>query len=240
MTTTNFPSGVTNAGIDSVFGNFQLPDHSSVHELLEDFNRVSVGTTGTDWLATKVGSTPTTTAASVEGGAMLITNSAGASDSCFLQWMGQNAGTVCENFSPEAGRKCWFKTRFKVSDATLSALVFGLQVTDTTPLAVANGLYFLKPSGAATVNFISAAASTLTTSSAVATLANNTYVTLGFYYDGDSSINVFVNDSVVTRQGITTLPATTLALSFGIQNGEAVAKTMTIDYIYAAEERPNP
>ena len=35
----------------------------------------------------------------------------------------------------------------------------------------------------------------------------------------------------------TYLPDTELTISFGVQNGEAVAKTMTIDYIFAARER---
>jgi hypothetical protein len=240
MATTNFPGGFTNAQPDSTMGEYVKADFSNIHELLDDFDQVSTGTSGQRWLATKVGTTPTTVSASVDGGAILITNSAGATDSCFLQWMGSNAGTVAETFSFEAGRRTWFKTRFKVSDATLSALVFGMQITDTTPLAVSDGVYFLKPSGAATLNFISAASSVLTTTSAVATLANDTWANFAFYYNGVDSINIFVNDVKVGRQDITTLPSHTLALSFGIQNGEAVGKTMTMDYIYASEERAFP
>jgi hypothetical protein len=33
------------------------------------------------------------------------------------------------------------------------------------------------------------------------------------------------------------LPDTDLSLGFGIQNGEAVAKTMTLDYVGVAKER---
>jgi len=32
-------------------------------------------------------------------------------------------------------------------------------------------------------------------------------------------------------------PDTTLTVSFALQNGEAVAKTMTVDYVYVAQER---
>jgi hypothetical protein len=238
--TTNFPGGATNAPLDSLMGAYLNLDPSLVHEFMDDFDRVDVGTTGTDWLATKVGTTPAVTTASEEYGALLITNSAGASDSCFLQWMGKNAGTVAETWCPEAGRRFWFKTRFKTSDVLLSSIVVGLQVTDTTPLAVSDGCYFLKSAGAATVSFITALNSVLTTTSAVATLVNNTYTTLGFYWDGVDRFNVFVNDVKVAAQGITTLPTHKLALSFGIQNGEAVAKTMTMDYIFAAEERSYP
>ena len=238
--TTNFPGGVTDASPDETMGSYVLQDPTSTHELFDDFNSLSVGTTGTDWLATKVGTTPTTVVASEEGSSILITTSTGASDSCFLQWLGKNASAVAESFSPEAGRSCWFKTRVKTSDVILNNLVFGLQITDTTPLAVSDGLYFIKPSGAATVNFISAATSVLTTSTAIATMVNATYQTFGFYYNGVDSIKLFVNDLVVGGQGVTTLTAHTLALSFGIQNSTGVAQTMNVDYIFAAEERPYP
>ena len=57
-------------------------------------------------------------------------------------------------FSFTPGKKAFFKCRFKVSDATQSDVVIGLQVIDTTPLDVTDGIYFLKPDDAATVNFV--------------------------------------------------------------------------------------
>ena len=33
------------------------------------------------------------------------------------------------------------------------------------------------------------------------------------------------------------LPDTTTTVSFALQNGEAVAKTMTVDYLFTAKER---
>ena len=56
---------------------------------------------------------------------------------------------------------------------------------------------------------------------------------------GGGAFEIFINDVQVATQ--TTLTNATddedLTISFGIQNGAAAAKTMTIDYILAAVER---
>lgn len=237
MVTTNFRDGVTNADVNETLGDYIRMDPTQSWQFFDDFASVNVGTTGTDWLATNVGSTPTYVAASVDGGAVLITNTAGASDSCFLQWQGKNAGTAIAPFLITAGKRVWFKARFKVSDATLSNIVMGLQSVDTTPLAVTDGVFFLKPTGAATLNFIVEASSTLTTTTAVATLANNTWIDVGWQYNGIDKIIYYINNASVGTSVITNMPTAALTASFGIQNGEAVAKNMTVDYIFVAEER---
>jgi len=238
MVTTNFRDGVTNAAIEETLGDYIRMDPTQSFQFFDDFASVNVGTTGTDWLATNVGVTPTYVAASVDGGAVLITNTAGATDSCFIQWQGKNAGTAIAPFLITAGKRAWFKARFKTSDATLSAIIMGLQNVDTTPLAVSDGVYFYKPTGAATMNFIVSNTSTATTTSAVATLANNTWIDVGWQYNGIDKIIYYINNAAVGTSVITNMPTAALTASFGIQNGEAVAKTMTVDYIFVAEERP--
>ena len=93
----------------------------------------------------------------------------------------------------------------------------------------------------ATVNFICRkdASTGSTTASAVATLADDTFVELGFYYDGQSRVAYEVNGSVLGSldASSTFLPDAICTVSFALQNGEAVAKTMTVDYVYVAKER---
>lgn len=164
-------------------------------------------------------------------GALLVTNAAGDNDADFFNKVG-------ESFKFTSGARMWFAIRFKVSDATESDIVAGLQITDTTPLAVSDGIYWRKDDGDTNLDFVVAKDSTETTSSAVGTLADDTYVSLGFYYDGGSNIVPYINGVAKTPVAITNAPDDEeLTISFGIQNGEAVAKTMTVDYIYAAEER---
>lgn len=237
MVTTNFSNGVTNADISETLGDYIRMDPTQSFQFFEDFVSVNVGTTGTDWLATNVGSTPTYVATSTDGGALLITNTAGASDSCFIQWQGKNAGTAIAPCLITAGKRAWFKARFKTSDATLSIIVMGLQNVDTTPAAVSDGIFFLKNTAAATIDFIVESGSTLTTTSAVATLANNTWIDVGWQYNGIDKVIYYINNASVGTAAITNLPTAALTPSFGIQNGEAVAKTMTVDYIFFASER---
>lgn len=196
----------------------------------EDFLYYAAG----DWTITNTGVTPTNALTDVQGGCLLTTITAADDDASFLQKTG-------EAFKFVSGKKTFFECRFKVSDATQSDIVFGLSITDTTPLAVTDGVYFLKSDGAATVDFKSLMNSAGLTVSAIATLANDTFVKLGFYYDGASNVALYVNnvkvsDNTVTI-GTTLCNDEELRVTFGLQNGEAVAKNMTTDYIKVYQER---
>jgi hypothetical protein len=132
----------------------------------------------------------------------------------------------------------WFGCRFKVNDATQSDVVLGLQITDTSPLDVTDGLFFIKADGSTSLTFEVEKNGTAT-STAAATLADDTFVTVGFFYDpSDRLFHIFVNDNeVATSVNTNAVDDEDLTVSFGIQNGEAVAKVMTVDWIWAAQGR---
>lgn len=226
---TRFPNGVTNSSDIAFFADMGQLDPTKFHTYFDDFDYFTAG----DWTitTTEAGAGDATEALTDgDGGLLLITNDAADDDNDFLQKKG-------ESFKFVAGKRLWFKTRFKVSDATQSDLVIGLQITDTTPLAVTDGVYFLKADGSTTVNCLVTKNSTSTTTAA-ATLASDTFITLGFYYDGASTIQIWADDLVAATSVTTNLvDDEELTISFGIQNGEAVAKTLTIDYILAVKER---
>jgi len=231
MGTTNFPNGLTNNNSENALGSMTQLDPTTLHTYFNDFDIYH----GNEWVVTETQAGATQALTDADGGVLLLTNSAADDDLVALQKVG-------ESFTFTAGKKAYFKARFKVSDATHSDVVIGLQITDTTPLAVSNGVYFIKPDGAATMNFVVAASNTATTASAIATLANDTYVTVAFYYDGVNYVNYYVgtdtlNPTYEGRSVVTNLPTTELTVSFAIQNGEAAAKTMSVDYIFVAKER---
>lgn len=230
ITVTQFANGVGTVADNSPWANFKAPLPTQYHTFFDDFDRYVAA----DWTITTVeagGGSATEALTDGDGGLLLITNDAADNDSDFFQKVG-------ESFKFETGKKLFFEARFKVSDATQSDLVMGLQITDTTPLDVTDGVFFTKADGAATVNFLVEKNNTATTSSAVATLANDTFVKLGFYYDGVSAVYAIVNGVAAANVATTNLPDDEeLTVSFGIQNGEAVAKTMTVDYIFVAKER---
>lgn len=229
-TVTRFQYGVGNVGQDTIFADLTKPDVTGFHEYWNDFDTYTAG----DWVVTETQAGATQALTAGDGGLLLLTNSAADDDLVSLQ-------KTPAAFSFTAGKKAFFKCRFKISDATQSDVVFGLQVVDTTPLDVTDGVYFLKADGAATVDFICRKNATTgsTSASAVATLVADTFIELAWYYDGVSKVAYAVDGTVkgTLDASSTYLPDTVTTVSFAIQNGEAVAKTMTVDYVYAAVER---
>lgn len=227
---TRFPNGVTNVADVDLFADMAQLDATKFHTFFDDFDTYTAG----DWTVTETDAGATQALTAGDGGLLLITNTAADNDLVALQ---KNPAA----FSFTAGKKLFFRARFKVSDATQSDLVFGLQVVDTTPLDVTDGVYFLKADGSAAVSVVCRKNATTgsTSASSIATLADDTYITLGFAYDGEGKVAYEVNGNVVGSLDASSayLPDTTCTVSFALQNGEAVAKTMTVDFIYVAKER---
>ena len=228
---TNFENGVNNHSRTDLLSKLQVLDPSVNHSYFNDFDIYTAG----DWTVTETDSAATQAITNEDGGVLLITNTASDDDLVGLQGK--------ETFKFESGKELFFKTRFKVSDATDSDLVIGLQITDATPLAVTDGVYFRKDDGDANLDFVVVKDSTATTSTAITTLSDDTYITIGFYYDGIDKIEYFAGSDSVSpvylgKSVVTNLPDNEdLAVSFAIQNGEAAAKTMSIDYIFASKAR---
>lgn len=229
-TVTRFPYGVTNNGQDTIFADMVQGDPTKFHQYWNDFDTYTAG----DWVVTETDAGATEALTAGDGGLLLITNTAADNDLVALQ-------KTPAAFSFTSGKKAFFKARLKVSDATQSDLVVGLQVVDVTPLDVTDGIYFLKADGAATLDVICRkdASTGSTSASAVASMANDTFVELAWYYDGSSKVYYAVDGSVLGSLDASSsyLPDAVCTVSLAIQNGEAVAKTMTVDYVFAAIER---
>ena len=227
---TRYRNGLSTAARGSVLTDFGMPDPTAWHVFFDDFDRFVAA----DWTitTTEAGAGSATEALTdADGGALLITNDAADDDADFFQKVG-------ESFRFASGKRLFFKARFKVSDATQSDFVMGLQITDTTPLDVTDGVFFQKDDGDANLDFHVEKNNTATSATAISTVANDTYLTVGFAYDGKSAIKYFVNDVHIGTAATTNLPDDEdLTISFGIQNGEAAAKTMTVDYVMCAKER---
>tara|TARA_R100000700_G_scaffold41133_2_gene59975 strand:- start:4291 stop:5007 length:717 start_codon:yes stop_codon:yes gene_type:complete len=166
------------------------------------------------------------------GGQFLITNAAGDNDHDFFNLKG-------ESFLITGSKRAYFSARFKVSDATQSDFVMGLQITDTSPLAVSDGIFFIKDDGDTNLDFIVEKDSTSTDTTAIHTMADDTFVTVAFFVDPNTALVQYsVNNAEPVGVVNTNLPDNEeLTVSFGIQNGAAAAKTMTIDYITVIVER---
>jgi hypothetical protein len=207
------------------------PSDQTYYGYFNDFMTYNSG----DWTitTTEAGTGSATEAVtSSAGGALLLTNAAGDNDLDFLQLKG-------EAFKLSSSKRAYFSARFKVSDATQSDFVMGLQITDTTPLATTDGVFFIKDDGDTNLDLIVEKDSTSTDTTAIHTMVDDTFVTVAWYIDPDASkVWYSINNAEPVSVVNTNLPDNEeLTVSFGIQNGEAVAKTMTIDYINVMIER---
>lgn len=206
-------------------------DREAFSEHFDDFFKYTAG----DWTVTETGVATQALGAGPHG-QLVVTNAAADNDASFSQSTTEFAKFV-------VGKKLQFGARFKVSDATESDIVFGLQITDTTPLAVTDGIYFRKDDGDTLLDAVvikDSVASTLTGILGTSTaLADDTWIDVEFYYDGSSDgIDFYVNGTRVGSLPLTNAPDDEdLAISFGVQNGEAVAKVLTIDYVFVRAER---
>ncbi len=136
MATTHFRNGVSNQAPGNPLFEYPYLDPFKYYSYVNDFFTYTAG----DWTitTTEAGSGAATEAlTSVAGGALLVTNDDADNDADFFNLKG-------ESFAYSSTKNMFFKARFKVSDATQSDIVMGLQITDTTPLAVSDGIYFMK------------------------------------------------------------------------------------------------
>lgn len=254
--TTRFgPRGANNSTEKELFGYMGQFDPTKFTTFFEDFVFSSDMTAAAplNWTVTKVG-TGTLGVGSEDGGSVLLTNSAADNDAISAQIKNPS-------FVLNAGKRSWFGARFKISDITQSDFLIGLTGLDTTPIGgagtedagVAEGVFFLKIDGDTQLRFIARKGSATVASklSGIAVPVAATYMSLGWEYNGVDEFRIFTNDiaqasgsdrrfiqvATVAAPFASGIPSLVIGPNLSIQNGEAVAKTASIDWIFAAQER---
>lgn len=137
------------------------------------------------------------------------------------------------------GKDLYYQTRVKVADADKTALLIGLSVVDTTLIvsAPSDGFYFSTAATDADLLATTRASSTGTGVSTSTDLEDDTWVTLGILFSG-TSLFYYINNVLASTQ-TANIPAVAAALvpSFAVRNGEALAKSLSIDYVAIFQER---
>lgn len=227
MATTNLIDGVTNVPETVSLGSYLAPDPTLCHVWFDDFDAYVSG----NWTVTETQAGATQAIVDGDGGIIALTNSAADDDVNQIQW-------AKETFRLVVGKQTWMKVRFKVSDATQSDVLIGLWITDTSPVASkpSDGFFFSKLDGSTSMT-LQVGKNTTYSSGTVATIVADTYITVAAYYDG-STITYFANDVRVGSLAATNLcDDEDLAVGITVQNGEAAAKTLSVDYLMIAKER---
>ena len=193
--------------------------------------------TATDWTITSTDggsdSGEVIQATSSAGGALIITTNDADNDSEELQLKG-------EAFKLSTSKRAYFSTRFKLSDATQSDMLIGLTITDTTAItAVSDGVFFSKDDGDTDLDFRVEKDGTETATAAVATVADDTFITATFFIDPDrDAVYYSINNAEPVKVVNTNLPDDEeLTVTIAVRAGAAAAKSLVVDYVTAIIER---
>lgn len=164
------------------------------------------------------------------GGVLLVTNDNLDDDSDEFQKVG-------EAFSLVPGKPLWIEGGWKVSDATQSDFLFGLCMTDTTLIdGLQDGIWFQKDDGDANVDYHCDKDNTDSTGDTGVDMATATWMRLGMKVPADAKTVEYWLNGVQVASATANIPDDELLrISFAIQNGEAVAKTLSGDYIKAVQ-----
>ncbi len=222
---TRLPKGVTNVDKDSAMGMLGMLDPTKYHIWFDDFNDYLAA----EWTVTASGTSPITLL-DADGGLLRITTGTSENEGDFLE-------ALSEVFLIESGKKTWIKARFRVGDAIQSDLMIGLHSTDSTPLDASMRFAFISEDGDASLFFNVDDDSTDSDSDTVATLTDDTFFTVGAYYDGKGDIKLFLNDAHITTMTDVDVPGAEMAVGFGYLNGTSGAETTDFDYILVIKER---
>ena len=250
---TRTPTGTTNAAPWQTMANCGTQDPTWVHEYFNDFNTYLPS----DWVVTLTG-TGTSAVTAFDGGALLSTTTAGATDANFYQ-IAAAGFKIGSTVTPP--KETFFKYSGVLSDVINSTFYAGLLSQTTTPLAATDGLYIYKATGSAALTLVSKIGGVTASYPfpAACIPVNGVQFEIGFHVDPLGNIEAFWNPttgdnpvgyaqayagqpvgSVVKalQTGAASLVTTALLTpSFGIQNGAAAAKTLTTDYIVAERHR---
>lgn len=214
---------------------------------LRPFGKVSIYKNDfTDWVAdswtiTEVQGAGTTsqTLLDIRNGALRLTSGTNEDDGSNMQLGGTgDSETVGESWAPAAGTNLWFETRIRSDDVTQHDIFVGLHVQDTTVIASrgSGAIGFRTDDADALLDVETVASSTTSQETNVATLADNTWIKLGFKVTGTEKIEFYVND-VLKSTLSTNIPTELMKLTIAHLTGEANAAQLDVDYVVVCQDR---
>ena len=239
--TSRSPNGLTNAQPGATMQNAKMLDPSLAQVYHNDFNTFVAA----DLTATLVG-TGTIAVTATDGGAVLVTTTAGIADANYYQ-------VPVAGFKLTAGKAAYFKFKGTLSNVLTDVFYAGLVMTSATPLTANDSLFIRKATAAATLELVSriGGVETVAAFPAAALLVAATAFELGIEVEPNGTVNAYfnppsgsypTNGTTLTRDPVAklvapSLTAVLLAPSFGVLNSAAAARTLSVVYITAVRER---
>lgn len=233
-----YSNGVSNIAAGKTMSQYPAPDPTLLYGYFNDFFQYAA----TDWVLTTAeagaGNATEAIADDETGGVLVITNAGGNGDHDNFQLSKDGGTNDSESFLFAVGKKAWGKVKVKSNDGDKIHSFLGLHIVNTDPVNVAptDGVYFEITGGV--ISFVVRKNGVSSVESSIGTLGDDIFKTLGFYWDGIDTFHVFVDDVEATSVSSGTLPDDEyLAVSFGVENEEASANTLEMDYIGIWMER---
>lgn len=239
-TPTRFLNGISTRRKTHSMGDLPIPDSvTGLSQIFDDFFIY----TAAEWTVTEDQGASTQAASTGANGELVLTTTT-TTDNDLV-----SITSVRTPFRIRTGKKSWFATRVKLSDATNSDMVVGLAVADTSPIGdaavtsiAAGNIVFFKADDAATLAFEVGTGGTSTkVATGIGTMVDDTYIDLAWVWDGATTISAYVDGAKVLDQTtLTNIPTSSelLGFIFSVNSGNATGtKVLTIDYMFSAQER---
>lgn len=208
-----------------------LAPRRSIHEFFDDFLVYNSG----DWDAnnTQSGSGQSVGVSDAVAGEIALTTADSEDDAEQLTF-------AQETFKLVSDKKLWFEARAKVDAATEHEFVLGLianeDLTAVGDLMPADGVVFKKDDGDTNTDVASSKDGTDDESTGIATLDTD-YHRYGLYFDGDGTIEAYVDGEKVATLETTICDDEELAPVMMAKTGQGSSHTLTVDYIEVVQER---
>ena len=246
-----FPAGMSNSPRGYVFGEYPARTPPRVNQAFTDFNTYAAA----DWTVVTSGAGGTSALIDRNGGALQLTTGAVLGD-----MQGQQAAK--RSFSFNTGNEFWFLANLTTSPLIDNTALVGVTDVINTTLVPTNGVFFNTVAGSALVQAIIRTGGVSTVID-IGTTVTNRFGIVGFYYDGKPTPSLYFYSSIGltfpsaftnpyfngTSQAVAVasafpgslfslvnLPNVVLAPGFGIKSGVTAAQTMTLDYLFCANE----
>lgn len=191
------------------------------------------------------------TAISSGTAAVIDTNTTGRNGVCLFangdttDDKGAQIQVDAETFQLATGKTLQFLARFYVSAAATMPGLVGFAITDTSLIASApsDGIYFQKAKGSSSLQFVVRAGSAAIASVPVATMEDNTFVTVAYeIYDvtagGAAKARAWLNNTLLFSSELASVPTSeALALSAAFQSGTTASQAAGLDLIGGRQTR---
>ncbi len=235
-----FDDKYNSAAADGVWA--VCPTNAAMHDpgmaqiLFEDFNNIDAATLA-GWTATQAGAVGTWALTDAAGGVAI------ADSGSTTVTQGVNVQKIGEVFKPAADKDMWFEARVKVVDTFDKAELFiGLSITDTAIIDTsANastdhiGWQCVTDDG---VLLFTAEKGGAGATRAAATIAEDTWIKLGFHVKGVTSIDQYIDDVKVGTANVTAnITVAEITPSFVCQSGGTNDPILHVDYVKCVQIR---